>query len=136
MSARPGLIWAAGPQEMNAGGFALDLDPFISSSELIQHHGDIVTTVQRLVIFEFPIKILVPLVFSCGTLSPDQPRPLCRHAASFCLQHVIRKRGGYCRSSEYRQLFTFTSTGNLSNVYSMNLSTRSPQGLHPLKGQL
>lgn len=56
---------------MNADGFALDLDPVISSSQLIQRRSDIVTTVQRLAIFEFPIKLSLLLVFSCGTFSPD-----------------------------------------------------------------
>lgn len=54
-----------------ADGFALDLDPVISSSQLIWCCGDIVRTVQRLAIFEFPIKLFLLPVFPCGTFSPD-----------------------------------------------------------------
>lgn len=55
---------------MNADGFALDLALVIRSAQLICHCGDIVTTVQRLAIFEFSIKLFLLLVFSCGTFSP------------------------------------------------------------------
>lgn len=54
---------------MNADGFALDLDPVISSSQLIRRRGDIVMTVQRLAIFEFPIKLPAACVFMWNVLT-------------------------------------------------------------------
>lgn len=101
-----------------ADGFALDLDLVIRSSQLIWCCGDIVRTVQLLAIFEFPIKRFLLLVFPCGTFSPDWPLPLCGDTAIFSFHNFIRKREGYCRSTEYGLLFT--STCNLSSVYPMN----------------
>lgn len=73
---------------MNRGGFALDLDPVISNCQLIRHRAD---NVQRLAIFEFPIRLSLLLVFSCGTLSRLTIHYVKRLTAIVCLQLFTRK---------------------------------------------
>lgn len=78
---------------MNAGGFAPDLDPVISSSQLIRRRGDIVATVQRLAIFEFPIKLFAAACVFMWNVSHLTGHFLsARDTAIFSLHRCVRKR--------------------------------------------